>query len=458
MIDRSSRRDFIKNSALLGTAWWVGQSGALGADSKNPVERLSMACIGVDGKGSSDSSHASAAGTIVAICDIDDSNLEKRASRSAFKSARKFNDYREMLDVMGDKIDAVTVSTPDHSHAPASILAMKKGKHVYTQKPLAWSVYEARRMREVAAEMKVSTQMGNQGTADRGFRTAVEVIRSGAIGPVKEVHVWTNRPIWPQGEGRPQKSDPIPKNVHWDLFLGPAPERPFVSGVYHPFKWRGWIDFGTGALGDMACHTANMAVMSLELFDPTSVEVKTTSGIVENETYPKYSVIEYNFPERKTILINQGVSLPPCKMIWYDGQQYPPNDLLQGEKRVGSGLLLVGEKGTLYSPDDYGSRHFLLPKEKFTGYKPPEPTLPRTKGFGDGDMRHLQEWATACRGGAPSMSNFNYAARLTETMILGNLALRAGSKIEWDAQNQKVTNLPEANKFVRREYRSGYSV
>jgi len=456
MHHKSTRRDFLKNSSLVGAAWWVGGTLASGADSKNPLERLNFASIGVGGKGSGDSSHAGMVGNVVALCDIDDIQLEKKSH--VFKSARKFNDYREMLDVMADKIDACTVSTPDHSHAPASVMAMKKGKHVYTQKPMAWSVYEARRMREVANEMKVATQMGNQGTADAGFRAGIEVIRSGAIGPVKEVHVWTNRPIWPQGEGRPNRSDPIPEHVHWDLFLGPAPERPYVAGVYHPFKWRGWLDFGTGALGDMACHTANMAVMSLELFDPIAVDVKKTSGIVENESYPKYSVLEYDFPERETVLFNKGVKLPACKMTWYDGQQYPPKELLQGEKRSDSGLLLVGEEGSLYSPNDYGARHVLLSKEKFKNYKKPEPWIPRTKGMGDGDARHLAEWAAACRGGAPAMSNFNYAARLTETMILGNLALKAGGRIEWDAAKQVVTNLPAANKFVKREYRKGYSI
>ncbi len=398
MHHKSTRRDFLKSSSLVGAAWWVGGTLASGADSKNPLERLNFASIGVGGKGSGDSSHAGMVGNVVALCDIDDIQLEKKSH--VFKTARKFNDYREMLDVMGDKIDACTVSTPDHSHAPASVMAMKKGKHVYTQKPLAWSVYEARRMREVANEMKVATQMGNQGTADSGFRAAIEIIRSGAIGPVKEVHVWTNRPIWPQGEGRPSHSDRIPDHIHWDLFLGPAPERPYVEGVYTPFKWRGWLDFGTGALGDMACHTANMAVMSLELFDPIAVDVKKTSGIVENESYPKYSVLEYDFPERETVMFKKGVKLPACKMTWYDGQQYPPKELLQGEKRSDSGLLLVGEEGSLYSSNDYGARHVLLSKEKFKNYQKPEPWLPRTKGMGDTDARHLHEWAAACRGGA----------------------------------------------------------
>jgi predicted dehydrogenase len=456
MFDKSSRRDFLKSSAVLGTAWWVGESQAAFADSKSPNERLNFACIGVGGKGSSDTDDAARNGNIVAMCDVDDHHLEKKRDqllrvKKIGDSVKLFNDYREMLDQMGDKIDAVTVSIPDHSHASASVLAMKKGKHCFTQKPLAWSVYEARRMRDVANEMKVATQMGNQGTNAYGFRTAVEIIRSGAIGNVKEVHVWTNRPIWPQGEGRPDRTDPVPKFVHWDLFLGPAPERPYVNDVYHPFKWRGWLDFGTGALGDMACHTANMAVMSLELFDPVAVEVKKTSGIVANESYPKFSVIEYEFPERTTILYKPGVKLPPCKIIWYDGQQYPPSALLQGEERANSGMVLVGEQGSLYTPDDYGAEYVLLPRKKFDKYSPPEKFLPRTSN-------HFKEWAAACRGGAPAMSNFNYASRLTETMILGNLTLRAGGRIEWDAKNQVVTNNPAANKFVKREYRTGYSV
>jgi predicted dehydrogenase len=454
MFDKSTRRDFLKNSAVLGTAWWVQTSAFAG--SKNPLEKLNFACIGVDGKGSSDTDDAARNGNIVALCDIDDGHLEKKQAQLKRRkkigdSVKVFNDYREMLDQMGDKIDAVTVSIPDHSHASASILAMKKGKHCFSQKLLTWSVYEARRMREVANEMKVATQMGNQGTANNGLREAVEIIRTGGIGSVKEVHVWTNRPIWPQGEGRPDRSDPIPKFVHWDLFLGPAPERPYVKDVYHPFKWRGWVDFGTGALGDMACHTANMGVMALELFDPVAVEVKKTSGIVGGESYPKYSVIEYEFPERTTVMFKPGVKLPPCKLTWYDGQQYPPNSLLQGEKRATSGMVIVGDQGSLYTPDDYGAEYVLLPRNKFESFKPPERFIPRTSN-------HFKEWVAACHGEAPAMSNYNYSSRLTETMILGNLALRAGTRIEWDAKNQVVTNLPAANKFVRREYRSGYSI
>ncbi|MEX2285787.1 MAG: Gfo/Idh/MocA family oxidoreductase [Planctomycetaceae bacterium] len=444
MSHRPTRRDFIKQTTALGAAWWVGNNSSAYAfaDSKSPLERVNFACIGVKGKGDSDSSDAASHGNIVALCDIDDVRLAAKAEDKRFQKAQKFNDYREMLSKIGDKIDAVTVSIPDHSHASASIRAMRMGKHVFCQKPLTWSVSEARMMRETAAKMGVATQMGNQGTAELGLREAVEVVRGGTLGKVQEVHVWTNRPVWPQGTGRPKESQPIPPNVHWDLFLGPAPERPYYSIIYHPFKWRGWLDFGTGALGDMACHTANMAVMALDLFDPLTV-VADSSGIVENETYPKWSVIEFEFGPRG--------DMPPCKLTWYDGGKLPPAELLHGEESKSSGSLLVGEKGTLYSPNDYGAAYVLLPKENFKDFKKPEPSLPRSPG-------HFEEFVIACRGGSPAMSNFNYAARLTETILLGNVAMRAGQKFEWDAANLQVINLPDANKFLKREYRKGWEL
>ncbi|MGE3313766.1 MAG: Gfo/Idh/MocA family protein [Planctomycetaceae bacterium] len=443
MSQKPTRRDFIKHSSALGlgAAWWVGNSTAYAfEDSKNPVERLNFACIGVGGKGSSDTDDAGAAGNIVALCDIDDNALNKKAAK--FPKAKKYNDYRLMLEEMAGDIDAVTVATPDHSHAPASVMAMKLGKHVHCQKPLTWSMYEARRMRELAAEKKVATQMGNQGTAHNGLREAVEVIRSGALGKVSDVHVWTNRPVWPQGQGRPKETPGIPNNVHWYLFLGPAPERPYHP-AYHSFKWRGWVDFGTGALGDMACHTANMAVMALSLFEPTSV-VADTTGIVENETFPGKSIIKFEFPAID--------SRPAVNLTWYDGGNKPPEALLQGEKIASSGSLIVGDKGTLYTPNDYGSEYVLLPKENYADFKKPEPSLPRSPG-------HFKEFAVACRGGAPAMSNFDYAGRLTETILLGNLALHVpGKKIEWDAKNLKATNAPELAHFISREYRHGWTL
>ena len=438
MSRKSTRRDFMKQSSGLSVAWWVGASSAF-ADSKSSVERLNIACIGVGGKGSSDTDAAGRNGNVVALCDIDDLQLEKKAAK--FPQAKKYNDYRKMLDEMGDKIDAVTVSTPDHSHASASILAMKMGKHCFCQKPLTWSIFEARMMREIAAKHKVATQMGNQGTAEAGLREAVDFVRAGGLGAVREVHVWTDRPIWPQGTGRPKRAQPVPNHVHWYLFLGPAPDRPYHS-AYHPFNWRGWVDFGTGALGDMACHTANMAVMAIDLFDPVSV-VANSTGIVENETFPDKATIRFEFPQRG--------ELPPTTMIWYDGGNVPPKELLHGEKMATSGSLLIGDKGSLYSPNDYGIEWVLLPKENFVDVKKSEPTLPRSPG-------HFEEFAIACRGGPSAMSDFDFAGRLTETILLGNLALRAGTKIEWDAKNLRVTNVSEANQYLRREYREGWTL
>ncbi|QDT42513.1 Inositol 2-dehydrogenase [Gimesia alba] len=441
MSQRSTRREFIKQSSALGAAFWVGGQSLLAAE-KSPMEKLNFASIGVGGKGSSDSASAAKHGNLIAICDIDDKRLMKAAAR--YPKAKKFNDYREMLTEMDGKIDAVTVSTPDHSHAPASVMAMKKGKHCFTQKPLTWSVSEARVMRETANEHGVATQMGNQGTAKNGFREAVEVIRSGVLGNVREAHVWTNRPVWGKGVDRPPEGEPVPKHIHWDLFLGPAPYREF-STLYHPFEWRGWLDFGTGALGDMACHTMNMHVMALDLYDPESI-VAEQKGMIENETYPKSTTITYQFGER-----GEGKKLCPLKLTWYDGGNKPPEELLMGEKMKSSGVVLVGDEGNLYTPDDYGAEYVLLPRDKFSDFKKPEQSLPRSPG-------HFEEFVVACKGGDPAMSNFNYASRLTETTLLGNVAIRAGKKLEWNPKKMEFTNAPEANKFLSRDYRDGWSL
>ncbi|WP_166830811.1 Gfo/Idh/MocA family oxidoreductase [Thalassoroseus pseudoceratinae] len=443
MTQSTNRRDFLKQSAAVGaTAWWFGTQ-SLAAQEKSPLERLNIACVGVGGKGNSDTNGLAKYGNVIGLCDVDETAAKKQGIRH--KKAKQYSDYREMYDDIGDEIDVVSVSTPDHSHAPAALPAMRMGKHVYVQKPLTWSVEEARVMREVAAKEGIVTQMGNQGTADDGMRTSVEVLRSGAIGDVSEVHIWTNRPIWPQGTGRPKGSDPVPPNLHWDLFLGPAPERPYKNGVYTPFKWRGWLDFGTGALGDMACHTANMPVMALNLFDPTSV-VAETAGIVENETYPAWSIITFQFPEKD----GRG----PVKVVWYDGGKLPPKELLEGESPSGSGCVVVGSKGKMYSRDDYGRTRIMLPKDEFADYKEPEKTLPRTNG-------HYEEFMMAAKAGDPkmTMSNFDYAGRLTETILLGNVAMRAGQKIEWDAKNMKVTNMDDGGEsLIRRKYREGFDI
>lgn len=447
MSHQTSRRDFLKTSAAAGSAWWVGHSltPAL-AQSRSSIENINFACVGVEGKGSSDSQDAGKNGNVVAICDIDERRLEKAAVR--FPKAKTFVDYREMYAEMGDGFDAVTVSTPDHSHAPASVAAMKLGKHCFCQKPLTWSVYEAKVMKELAAEKGIATQMGNQGTSNTGLREAVEIVRAGLLGEIREVHVWTNRPIWPQGTGRPEGEKEVPSGLHWDLFLGPAPFRPYHD-AYHPFKWRGWVDFGTGALGDMACHTANMAVMALDLFDPQWIEAES-SGIVDGETYPSRSSITFQFGERDRG-DGQG-KWPAAKMFWYDGGNLPPQEIVPGEKFKGSGSILVGSEATLYSPNDYGAAYSIFKpgtNEK-VDIERPEPSLPRSPG-------HFTEFANAIKGGDRAMSDFSYAARLTGTILLGNVAMRAGEKVNWDGEKFTTGNA-DHDKLLHREYREGWTL
>ncbi|MEQ9410139.1 MAG: Gfo/Idh/MocA family oxidoreductase [Fuerstiella sp.] len=466
MTSRTSRRSFLGQSAALGTAFWVGGQRSLKANL-SPLQSLSAACVGVGGKGGSDTSHIYEQGVIISgLCDVDGGTLTKKGRE--FPDAKQYTDYREMLDNLGDKVDIVTVSTPDHNHAAAAIKAMRMKKHVYCQKPLTWSIFEARKMREVAAENGVVTQMGNQGTSEDGLREAVEVVQSGAIGDVSEVHIWSNRPVWPQGLGRPEGEDPIPEDLNWDAWIGPAPMRPFKKGVYHGFNWRGWVDFGTGALGDMACHTTNMPVMALKLWDPVAVTAVKNPGIFEGETFPAASSLMFEFPERE--------GLKACRFYWYDGGNLPDDSLISQlpesfQKRVQqqreggrktSGAVLVGSKGLLFSPDDYGAKYFLLPEDDFKGYQPPEQRLPRIPFNGGGDQRQKWEFVQSCMGEYEpgTMSNFGYAGRLTETILVGNLAIRSkeGTRIEWDAKNLKSTNVPEVNEFVHREYREGWSI
>lgn len=468
MSKKSSRRSFMGQTAALGAAVWVGGSTSIKANT-SALQSLSAGCIGVGGKGGSDTSHiADQSVAIVGLCDVDGGTLTKKGRE--FADAKQYTDYREMLDALGDKIDIVTVSTPDHNHAAAAIKAMKMGKHVYCQKPLTWSIHEARRMREVAEETGVVTQMGNQGTSENGLREAVEVIQSGAIGDVAEVHIWSNRPVWPQGLGRPEGEDPVPENLNWDSWIGPAPMRPYKEGVYHGFKWRGWADFGTGALGDMACHTTNMPVMALKLWDPIAVSAVKNPGLFEGETYPAASGLVFEFPERE--------GLKPCKFHWYDGGNLPDASIISQlpksfqeriaqqqqdpKARKTSGALVVGSKGLLFSPDDYGAKYTLLPEDNFKDYKKPEQRLPRIPFNGSTDERQKWEFVQTCKGEYEpgTMSNFSYAGRLTETILVGNLAIRSpeGSRIEWDAKNLKSTNMPEVNQYIHREYREGWTL
>lgn len=468
MSHNQSRRQFLGTSAAIAASagYFVNSSPKAHAFA-SALEAPAAACIGVGGKGSSDTSHIGEMGvSIVGLCDVDRARVVKKGRE--FPDAKQFDDFREMLDQMGDKVDIVTVSTPDHTHAAAAVRAMRLGKHVYCQKPLTWSIGEARMMREVAAEQGVVTQMGNQGTSENGLREAVEVIQSGIIGDVSEVHIWSNRPVWPQGQGRPEGEDPVPEELNWDAWIGPAPMRPFKKGVYHSFNWRGWVDFGTGALGDMACHTTNMPVMALKLWDPVAVTATKNPGIVEGETYPASSSIMFEFPERE--------GLPPCKFYWSDGGNLPSDEIISQlpesfQKRIQkqreggrktSGAVVVGSKGLLFSPDDYGAKYYLLPEEKFADVEKPEPWLPRIPFNGGGDQRQKWEFVQTIKGEYEpgTMSNFGYAGRLTETILVGNLALRAGEgqRIEWDANSLVSPNVPEVNKFVARDYREGWEL
>lgn len=453
-----NRRQFLSRTTLaLGASTlafpYVGN--VLGAN-----DRINIACIGVGGKGDSDSNDAgSCGGNIVALCDVDQNTLDNKSKK--YPKAKQYRDYRKLLEEMGNEIDAVTVSTPDHNHGVAAIRAMKMGKHCFCQKPLVQTVKEARMMRALAKEKNLATQMGNQGSAESGLRRAVEVIQAGVIGKPTELHVWSNRPIWPQGLDRPEGEDAVPKNLDWDLWLGPAAMRPYKKN-YCPFNWRGWFDYGTGALGDMACHTVNMPFRALKLGFPNVVELEMASRFYP-ETFPKTSRIRFEFPERE--------GLPPIKFWWYDGNPGDPLKPLRPDAEVskeiitmmgklpGSGALIVGDKGKVFSPDDYGAQFYLALKgqedfvsgDKHEACKDIPQSIPRSPG-------HMQEWFRMMKEGTPAYSNFDVAAYLTEIILLGCVALRVGEgkRMEWDGPNMQSTNLPEAAKFVSRNNRAGW--
>ncbi len=443
MSRKINRREFIRNSSALGAGFCAFP--LVTTLSRSPNAKLNVACIGSGGRGAA-SVNACGGENIVALCDIDPGRAG--GSFKKFPNAKRYSDFRKMLDEMAGQIDAVTVGIPDNTHAAAAVMAMRLGKHVYCEKPLTHDVYEARLMRELAAEKKVATQMGNQGTSNSTLRGSVEIIQAGGIGTVKEIHVWTNRPVWPQSPkitARPKDTPAVPGNLNWDAWIGPAPMRPYHP-CYHPFKWRGWWDFGTGALGDMACHTANMPYMGAQLTAPTSIEAENER--LNPETFPGWARIKYAFPARG--------SAPALTLWWYEGKRdgklvWPPQELFHGEKISNSGALVVGSKGTLYSSNDYGGNRKLLPKKNFEGYQPPPETLPRSPG-------HHNEWIQACKGGPKAMSNFDYAGPLTEFILLGNVAMKVGKKILWDAKACKVTNAPEAASLIKREYRKGWKL
>ncbi len=433
-----TRRRFLAAAGGAALAAGLPRGGrALAANDK-----VNVAVIGVGGQGKGDLRSVVHQGhNIVAICDAD-----WRMAGSifgAYPKAKQWRDYRKMLDKQKD-IDAVVIATPDHHHAFATMAALGHGKHVYCEKPLTHSIYEARMIAEAASKAGVATQMGNQGQADDLVRVTAEILRSGAIGPVREVHLWTDRPIWPQGIERPTAAETPHEDIDWDLWLGAAPKRRY-SAAYHPFKWRGWWDFGTGALGDMGCHMFFPVFYAIELGAPLTVEA--TSAPFNSETYPLDTTIKYEFAARG--------AWPACTLTWYDGGNKPPKPagLPEGEELAPTGMYYVGEKGVLFRGDHVDEKpdRILLPAGEVKDYTPPAPTLERSPG-------HWEEWARAIAGGPKAGANFQMAGLVTESVLIGNAAIKAGKKLEWDAAGLRFKNAPDAAQFLRREYCKGWKL
>jgi predicted dehydrogenase len=427
------RREFLQGAGLAGSIVAGGVWSELrAAPSQSPGEKLNIAGIGAGGMGGNDIA-CCAGENIVALCDVDDRILAQAGQQ--FPKAKKFNDFRVMLEKMDRGIDAVIVGTPDHIHAPASVAAMKAGKHCFCEKPLAHNVREVRIMTELARKKNLATQMGTLIHATENYRRVVEIVRGGAIGPVTEAHVFCGKD-WGGGE-RPRETSAVPSHLHWDLWLGPAPKRPYHP-CYLPAEWRRWWDFGNGTLGDMACHLMDLPYWALDLAHPVSVEAKGPP--VHPETCPRALEVHYEYPARG--------KQPPVKLAWYDGDKRPP---LLAEKQIpdwGMGILFVGAKGMLLA--DYG-RWELYPKQNFAGYKPPKPSIPNSPG-------HHIEWILACKGGKPALCNFDYAGPLSEAVLLGTVAYRVGRKLPWDAASLTAVNCPEADQYIRRTYRKGWEL
>jgi predicted dehydrogenase len=432
MPHETSRRELLRLSATAA----FGLTGISRLKAQSPNDRVRFAIVGCGGKGRSGMDGAARYGDIVALCDIDSNTLAQ--AKDSYGYAKTYSDFRKMIEERHDKFDAVVVSTPDHTHAVAAAMAMRYGKAVYCEKPLARTIWEARRIGEIAKEMKVATQMGNQGTANNSMRKTAALIKKGAFGAVKEVHCWTDRPggWWPQGVNRPA-SKPVPANVDWDLWLGPSPWRDYADG-YHSFAWRGWWDFGTGAMGDIACHCMNLPYMALDLRDPVAVQAETPGH--NRDSYPAWSIIKYEFAANK----NRG----PVTLTWYDGGKKPPQELAPTFPFGGNGSLIVCEKANIFSPGEYAGdskwdAQIDLPEVEFV----------ESPG-------HMAEWVDAIKGGRPAVSNFaNYSSPLTEMALVGNLAVWAnGPRLEWDSRAMRVKGTREYDSLIRPKYRKGYSL
>ena len=423
----------------------------------SPNDAVRIACIGVGGKGTQDSMSVRrdrvGKNQIVALCDVDWKTAEETFVRMGDdkdnKDFKKYKDFRKMFDEMSDQIDAVTVTTPDHTHAPAAYRAIMEGKHVYVQKPLTHTIAEARLLQKVAKEKGVATQMGNQGHSGDGVREMCEIIWSGAIGEVKEAHIWTNRPIWPQGIAEPLTKEPTPDHIDWDLWLGPANTPRDYNPGYAPFKWRGWWDFGCGAVGDMACHIMDPTFWALKLYDAKtfSVEVISQEGMTA-QCAPRKSVLKFQFPARG--------EMPPVDVYWYDGGNLPPRpEAIPANEKLGegdNGSLFVGSSGYA-TTGTYGDDTRLCPAEKNKDFKKPDPTIPRIDG-----ENHYHNWLAAVRGGEPACSNFDYAAPLTIVANFGNVALHANKRLEFDMEKFEITNDKAANQLLTKEYRKGWEL
>ena len=424
------RRSFLKatGAAALSTGVW---SELQAQESTSANDKLKILCVGTANRASANIDGVESQ-DIVGLCDVDQNYLDRAAAK--FPDAKCYADYREMIAQEADKADAIVVATADHNHAPASIRGIAAGLHCYCEKPLTHTVEEARIIAEAAKAKGVATQMGTQIHAGDNYRRVVELVQSGAIGDVKEVHVWVGKG-WGGGE-RPEGGQEPPANLNWDLWLGPAPERPYVPGRYHPAQWRRWWDFGQGTLGDMGCHYMDLPFWALDLRHPISCEAEGPD--VHPETCPLGLKVYYKFPARG--------EMPAVDLTWYDGNMTPRE--VAGERVPGSGVMFVGSEGKLFST--YSS-YKLFPREKFASFEPPEKTIPSSIG-------HHADWLKACKDGSPTTCNFDYSGALSETVLLGNVAYRTGQQLDWDGENLKATNCPDADKYLRKSYRKGWEV
>jgi predicted dehydrogenase len=441
-----NRRTFLKTASIATAAVTLPNIlRSQGAGGQSPNNKLNIACCGVGGRGYEGAIQNLREENFVAFCDVDD----ERAAQAfrEFPGVPRFRDFRVMLDKMGNRIDAVTVAVPDHMHFPIAMAALALGKHVFVEKPLTHTVAETRLLANAARAKGVATQMGNQGHAHDGVRMLKEWIDAGVLGEVRELHSWTDRPIWPQGVRQPDHSrmmPVVPATLGWDLWLGVAQSREY-DPAYLPFVWRGFWDFGTGSLGDMGCHVMDGGYWALSLTAPTSVEA---SGANQTDiSGPTSTIVRFDFPARGR--------MPAVRWTWYDGGMMPPlpPELEEGRKLPDDGTLLIGSKATVVA-DVFSDSIRIIPearmREQVAGLPPK--TLPRVAGG------HFAEWVRACKGGAPAGSNFDYSSRLTESVLLGNIAIRARRRIEWDSAAMKVTNLASANQLVATSYRPGFGV